>query len=172
MDSRLLALGSVAVIAAAGFVRKGSCADPTPWLHKDVADRYVIQVVVRSDRDFGEWIVPEESAESGSYVLGTAPTRQEAKNVVEKATEFGHKMLDVNPVCRDRLASSGGVGHSSPYEIWIRLYDQKTTIVDFSSFVAGYDDDVLALLLHAEIVDRWPKQRVSFRTFAPPQDSP
>ena len=167
MDSRLLALGSVAVIAAAGFVRKGSRASQAPWLHNDDRDRYAVEMVVRSENRPGEWIVPEGVED---WALGTAPTREEAQRVVEMATAFGRRMRDTHPSYRTLLAPSGTVERSSPHEIWIRACDRQVgwmELTDIQSFVAGYEDDMLALLLYYEILEQWPKQRVSFRTFAP-----
>jgi hypothetical protein len=164
MDSRLLALGSFAVIAAAGFVRKGSRANAVPWLRKNDADRYSVRIVVRSSQHPGEWVIPEEE-EGGNWILATAPTRQGAEVLVERAAAFGRQLQQASPLFRDLLVFPEASG-MSPYEVWVVLFDGEEDVADLRRFIAGYDDDVLALLLHAEFTDRWSRQRISFRTFA------
>jgi hypothetical protein len=170
-DGRLFAFGGLALVAAAGLVRKGSRAECVYWLREKGEDRYPVEIVIQRWRGpYRKWEVDSEDR----LMLATTPDREEAKFVLNAAIALGERVRDGDSVWKNALpcAKTPLPLGMQRYEVWILVrqlwpYEKPEAIIDLRSCLGGFDEMGDAIRLHAKIFDRWKSQRISFRTFAP-----
>jgi hypothetical protein len=165
MDGRLLAFGSIALVAAAGLVRRGSRVLEAPWAHIEMTDRYHVELgIYRWDAWHEVW----ENEPEWQEVFSTTRSMEEAEQIIQITQKFSEGVLPAGPKWqKDRSWFEEG-GSASRSGLWFSIWDAQEEEFAAQWKLEEYPamDDVEACrAIFRTIRDAWRRQRVSFRLF-------